>query len=158
MKKKFNWLILLIFGILLAGQSCQKDDNFHSIKSVEREIHNKVNDYRASKGLNTLVEQYLIFEEARKVSNKLANGTYTLGDPLIQDFVNELTQNLGGNSNGWISITSGIENADTIVNAMLDDAFAVNIIEKEYTQSGVGVSEGQDGIFYVCHILINIPN
>ncbi len=149
-------LMLAMFSFIIT--SCKKDDNFHSIKPIEREIHLKINDFRTGEGLSSLVEQFLVFEEARGVSNKLANGTYQNGDPKIQDVVNSFMQNLGGTSNGWISLVSNIENADSIVNAMISDPGTREIIKNEYTQSGVGVSQGDDGLFYVCHIFINIPD
>lgn len=157
MAKKFQISLVIAMILLMVAPSCKKDDSFHSIKTIEREIHLKINAYRNSQGLNELVEQFPMFEDAREISNKLANGTYNLGDPRIQDVVNQITQNWGGTSNGWVNLNYGLENSDSIVNAMLSDPASLAIIKMPYTQSGVGVSEGKDGQFYICHIFINIP-
>ena len=151
-------LILVVFTASVFISSCDKDDDFHSISTVERAIHIKVNEYRSTQGLSLLVEQFLAFEEARKISNKLANGTYQSSDPQIQSAVDDFSALLGGTSNGSIIMTYNIENADSIVNTMLDFPSIVEIIESEFTQSGVGVSKSTDGIYHICHLFVNIPN
>lgn len=158
--KKLNKisLILTIFTFSLALSSCNKDDDFHSISSVERAIHNKINEYRVSQGLDPLVEQFLYFEEARKISNNLANGTYVYGDPEIQTAIDNFSVLLGGTSNGHVIMTSNIENADSIVNAMLAVPSVVVLVTSEFTQSGVGVSKSETGIFHFCQVFVNIPN
>ena len=159
MKKYYKLLlILVVFTFSVIISSCKKDDDFHSISTIETEIHNKVNDYRSFQGLSTLVMQPLAFEEARKISDKLANGTYQSDDPQIQSAVENFASLLGGTNHGSIIMTSNIENADSIVNTMLDFPSIVEIIERDYTQSGVGVSESTDGIFHICHLFVNIPN
>ncbi|MCF8378839.1 MAG: hypothetical protein K9H49_04630 [Bacteroidales bacterium] len=159
MKKKYLIsLLLTIFILSFSLPSCKKDDNFHSISNVERAIHNKINEYRVSKGLNPLVEQFLYFEEARKISNKLADGTYEYGDPEIQSAIDDFSVLLGGTSNGHVIMTSNIENADSIVNAMLNVPSVVVLVESEFTQSGVGVSKSIEGLYHICHVFVNIPN
>lgn len=151
-------LILAISTASVFISSCDKDDDFHSISTVELAIHNKVNEYRSLQGLSKLVMQPLAFEEARKISDKLANGIYQSDDPQIQSDVNDFASLLAGTSNGFIIMTSNIENADSIVNAMLDFPSIVELIESEFTQSGVGVSKSTEGIYHICHLFVNIPD
>ena len=157
--KKFNfgYLVGFLFILSIVIASCDKDDDFHQISTIERAIHTKVNAYRSSKSLEPLVEQFLMFEEARKISNKMANGTYDLGDTRIGQDVTNYMSLLGGDSNGWITLASNIENADSIVNAMIAEPTTRSILEGSFTQSGVGVTLWSDGLYYVCHMFINIP-
>jgi len=157
--KKYNKisLILTIFSLSLALSSCNKDDDFHSISNVERAIYIKINEYRVSQNLNTLVDQFLYFEESRRISNKLANGTYQYDSPEIQTDIENFYSLLGGTTYGNIITTSNIENADSIVNAVLDVPSFVDLIKKEFTQYGVGVSKSADGIYHICQVFVNIP-
>ena len=157
MKNKIGTaLIVLVFGASIVITSCDKDDDFHSIAPLERSIHNRVNEYRISQDLSTLVEQFLMFEEARKISDKLAKGTYESGDPRIQEDINNFTVLLNGSSNGSIIMAVNTNIVDSIFDVMFNSPGGLDIIEGQFTQSGVGVSADADGIFHICHIFMNI--
>lgn len=147
---------MILFSLVLT--SCKKDEDFHQISNVERSIHNGINDFRQDQGLNRLVEQFLLFKDARDISDGLANGTYQPGSNEISARVQEISANLGGTGSGWINLVSSTNNPDSIVHTLLEDESTANIYKLSYTQSGVGVSEGSDGFFYICHVLINIPD
>lgn len=158
MNPKSTFSILFIFLTILFFSSCGSDSDFHSIREIEDEIHNKINSYRIEEGLSSISKNYLVFNEARTLSDRMSNGTYEITDPGLQQYLDNFTQNLGGNGNGLVTMISDIENADSIVNAMLGDSATAALIKKDFTLSGVGVSPGNDGLFYVCHMFINIPD
>lgn len=159
MKKRLFILLIALGGTLLLVPSCKDDDEgFHQISQIEREIYLKINDYRSSEELNSLVEQFLLFKEGRIISEKLASGEYILGDPDALKVIDDLTQNLGGTTNSLITLTSDINNADSIVNKLIGDPSASAVLVDEYTQCGIGLSTGSDQLHYIAVILINIPN
>ncbi len=156
-----SFMRIIATGLILCTLSlisCEKDEDFHQISNVERSIHNGINDFREDQGLNRLVEQFLLFKDARDISNGLANGTYQPGSDDISAKVQEISANLGGSGSGWITLVSSTNNPDSIVHTLLEDESTANIYKLTYTQSGVGMSEGSDGLFYICHVLINIPD
>jgi uncharacterized protein YkwD len=159
MKKKYIFVIsitLIIFFSLFP--SCKKDEGFHQISDIEREIYLKINNYRATQELNSLVEQFLLFKEGRVISEKMAADVYTAGDPEAQNDLDELTENLGGNSNSLIMLNSNIANADSIVNFLSSEPSAIVILRGSFTQCGVGFSTDTDNLHHIAILFMNIPN
>jgi len=158
MKKSYYHLCFALSALILLFSSCKKDEGFHQISQIEREIYLKINDYRSAQGLNSLVEQFLIFKEGRLISEKLAEGIYKPGDPAAQNDVDEITDNLGGTSNALLTFTSNIENADSIVSALSSEDSTAEILRGEFTQCGVGFSTNPYQVHHIAVMLINIPN
>ena len=148
----FVILTILVF-------SCKKDDGgFHQISALETQIHNRINDFREAKGLNRLVLQPIMFEEARVHSDRMAKGTIPVGGDGIEDRFDAIKNKIGGTTEGWVVLKSPYANADTIVKYMTSDTATAKIITKVYTQSGVGVSYDNEGAAYVAHLFLNIPD
>jgi len=158
MKRNLFALLLIVTISLVMIPSCKEDEGFHQISTIEREIYLKINQYRTENTLSTLVEQFLLFKEGRIISEKLAAGTYQLGDPDAQEDVNEISSNLGGNSNALLTLTSNVEDAEGIVNSLITDPSTSNVLKGIYTQCGVGFSKSSDGLYYIAIMLINIPD
>lgn len=159
MKKKLllalSIALIMIFSLF---PSCKEDEGYHQISEIEREIYLKINSYRTSAELNTLVEQFLLFKEGRIISEKMAADVYVAGDPKAQDDLDELTDNLGGNSNSLIMLNANIENADSIVNFLISEPSAVEILKGDFTQCGVGFSTDNENLHHVAILFMNIPN
>jgi uncharacterized protein YkwD len=159
MKKTYFFVFtisLIIISSLLP--SCKENEGFHQISDIEREIYLKINNYRASQGLSTLVEQFLLFKEGRVISEKMAADVYNAGDPEAQNDLDELTENLGGNSNSLIMLNSNIANADSIINFLSSEPSAIEILRGTFTQCGVGFSTDSDNLHHIAILLMNIPN
>lgn len=157
MKKKHCFVVIALAFLLIVIPSCKEDEGFHQISQIEREIYLKINTFRTSQGLGSLVEQFLIFKEGRIISEKMAAGTYAPGDPKAQEDLDEITDNLG-TANSLISLTSNLENADSIVNFLTTDPGSSEILKADFTQCGVGFSKGSDDLNYIAILLINIPD
>lgn len=146
-------LLLITFSVI----SCEKDDGgFHQISLIETAVHNKVNDYRQSKGLPKLVLQPIMFKEARIYSEKMAGGLIPADGSNISSVFSVVKDKIGGTTEGWIVFTTPYAVSDSIVNIMLGDPGLTGVIEQTYTQSGVGVVYKND-LAYVTHIFLNIP-
>ena len=155
-----NKSILLAVVFLFMAVSCKKDDDggFHQISAIETQIHNRINDFRESQGLNRLVLQPIMFGEARIHSDRMANGTIPVGGEGIDERFTAIKDKIGGTAQGWVVLKSPYANADTIVKYMTSDTSTVKIITQTYTQSGVGVSYDDKGDAYVTHLFLNIPD
>ncbi len=152
-------ILLLLMILFFLAPSCKKDDSsFHQISAIETRIHNLVNDYRVAHGLNKLVLQPLMFEEARVHSDRMANGTIAVGDDGIEDRFASIKNKIGGTTEGWVILETQVANADSIVKAMTSDTATARVISATYTQSGVGVSYDDNGNAYVTHLFLNIPD
>lgn len=148
--------VILVFTIV----SCKKDDDgsFHQISALETQVHNRINNFRESKGLNTLVLQPIMFEEARIHSDRMANGVIDDNGEGIDERFAAIKEKIGGTSQGWIILSGPYNNADSIVNHMISDTSVVKIITREYTQSGVGISYNDSGMAFITHLFLNIPD
>jgi hypothetical protein len=69
-----------------------------------------------------------------------------------------MTSNLGGNSGALPSLTSNVENADSIANYLKNELSLTSILKDEFTQCGVGIAAGSNDLHYIAIILINIPD
>jgi len=154
---KFSLCLYAILAIVLIS-SCEEDEGYHQVSSLERDIYLNINEYRSSNNLGTLVEQFLIFKESRVIAEELVAGTYGPADPQPQQIVEEMATNLGGDSGSVLLLTTGFNNADSIVNALTEDPSTVTLIKGEYNQCGVGVATDKDNINHVAIMLINIPD
>ena len=154
-----NKYLLMTVSLLFLAVSCKKDEGgFHQISAIETQIHNRINDFREAQGLNRLVLQPIMFQEARVHSDRMANGTIPVGGDGIDERFTSIKEKIGGTSQGWVVFRSSVANADTIVKYMTSDTSTVKIITKTYTQSGVGVSYDDKGDAYVTHLFLNIPD
>ncbi len=153
--KYLSFVVILVFIAI----SCKKDETgFHQISAIETQIHNRINDFRVSKGLNKLVLQPIMFAEARVHSDRMANGVIAVGGDGIEDQFTSIKDKIGGTTEGWVVLQSSYANADSIVKYMTSDTATADIITRTYTQSGVGVSYDDAGAAYVTHLFLNIPD
>jgi uncharacterized protein YkwD len=152
---KLTRFSILAFFIALICQTCKKDDDFYHISAYEENLHQSVNEYRKSQGLNELVLQPVMVIEAQANSVDWKNG----GDPSsgLQARFETVIEKLGGTSYG--AITSMVYNLppDSVVHYWSVDSIANDILLGEYTQSGPGVATGSDNKIYITHMFLNIP-
>jgi hypothetical protein len=158
--KNQSYLKLIFTGLLIfcLVYSCEKDDNFHQVSALENNVVEKVNEHRANEGLEPLVHQFLMDEEAHLLSKKMANGLIEVGGTEINEKLTEMTTNLGGNQSAWLAYTCAYANADSIFNVVYKHKPSLDLVEEQFTQLGVGVYAGSDNLSYVCLLFINIPD
>ena len=157
MKNRISFLFLLSIFIL-SIHSCGEEESFHQITPVEREVYLKINNYRTTNGLNSLVEQFLLFKEARMVAEKIAANDYELDDPAAEQDLDEMADNLGGTSHALITFPIEQEDSDLIMNYLKASIEYSELLLGEYTQCGVGISTDNEGNHYVVIMLVQIPD
>ncbi|MFW5820864.1 MAG: CAP domain-containing protein [Bacteroidota bacterium] len=157
MKNRISFLFFLA-SFILCMQSCGEEENFHQIAPVEREVYLKINQYRTTNGLNSLVEQFLLFKEARMVAEKIAANDYELNDPEAEQDLGELADNLGGTSHALLTFPIEEKDASLIMNYLKASAEYSELLLGEYTQCGVGISTDNEGKHYAVIMLVQIPD
>ena len=158
MKKKVNSFIIAATTLLFIMSGCGEDESFHQISRVEREVYLEINNYRTSNALSSLVEQFLLFKEARMVAEKIAANDYELNDTKAEQDLDELADNLGGTSHALISFSIGEKTADAITNHLKNSPEYSELLLGEYTQCGVGISTDPENNHYVVIMLVEIPD
>lgn len=160
MKKTFSLLVLLVFTLfLLSVPSCKEDEDFTHVSAFEKQIHDLVNAYRSTQGLNELVLQFVMVKEAQEHSADWAGGL--LGDDPTQGLTSRfltIIDKIGGTETDAILSVFGNVPADTIVNYWINQAEMREILEGNYTQSGPGVATDEDGLLYITHLFLNVPS
>lgn len=156
MIKKYFSISLIALVFIISG--CGEDESFHQVSQVEREVYLKINEFRSSNELESLVEQFLLFKEARMVSEKIAADDYDINDPEAEQDLNELADNLGGTSHALLSFPINEKNANTIINYLKNSPELSELLLGEYTQCGVGIATDPESNHYVVIMLVEIPD
>ena len=151
--------LMMIVTVFLAVPSCNEDEEFTHVSAFEKKLHDLVNEYRTSQGLNELVLQFVMVKEAQAHSTEWAAGN--LGEDPTQGLTDRfltIKDKIGGtNTNAILSVFGDVP-ADTIVNYWINDADMRTVLKGEYTQSGPGVARDNEGLVYVTHMFLNIPS
>lgn len=160
MRKTISILSLLMIALAFSTvPSCKDDEDFTHVSVYEQQIHDLVNEYRASQGLNELVLQFVMVKEAQEHSSDWASGT--LGNDPTQGLTDRfltIIDKIGGTNTDAILSVFGNVPADTIVNYWIHDPALKEVLEGEFTQSGPGIAQDDDGLIYVTHLFLNIPS
>ncbi len=152
-----NTFIIILF-ILFLAPGCGEEESFHQISQIEREVYLEINNYRTSQELNSLVEQFLLFKEARMVAEKIAANDYALDDPKADQDLNELADNLGGTSHKLLTFFIEEKTSGAIMNFLKNSPEYAESLVGEYTQCGVGISTDPENNHYVVIMLVEIPD
>jgi uncharacterized protein YkwD len=160
MKSSYT-LKILIFAVILMTtyHSCKKDDSFHQVAAIEKQIHDEINKYRSENELNSYVFQPLLFMEARAHSLKMKNGVIDPGFEGLDLVFNDLRTKLGGTDGGAIvELTEqSVSQAANIVNLFKETPSKDSLLLGAFNQAGVGYVTGTDDINYITVIFFTIP-
>lgn len=149
-------LLISISLIFILLHSCKKEDDFHVVSNLELQVHQKINDLRQANSQNTLVFQPLLFKPAREHSEKMAD-LKKITNAGLDKTMEDLASKLGANNAGYILDTNAYEVADSVINKIMEDKQARDVIYETYTQAGVAISAGADNIKYITILFMNIP-
>ncbi len=148
-------MMILLLGAIFP--SCEKNDEFTQVSAFENALHNEVNKYRQSQGLNELVLQFIMVKEAQAHAVGRANGSITEAD-VYSDMMTRwhtVEGKLGvPNVSNETFISSEImtSTAAEVVASWAADSIGKIILEGDYTQSGPGTGTTSDGRTYIMHM------
>jgi hypothetical protein len=150
-------LMLLVFLSVMAFNSCKKDEGFTQVTAFERGIHDAINKHRVDVGKDKMVLSFIMEDNAKNYSTKMANGTVPVGYEGIITELETLQSNLAATGRGvWVA-TCAYENVDSVMKVVLSNAEVKATIEGNFNQSAVGAVKDENGIFYITHLLLYIP-
>ena len=162
MKALKFYLALLVFVCILFTSCASDDDGIYFEKlnetkveysEIELEILDLVNDYRVSKGLESL-------EKMNFISSVAKSHTYYMAETgkVNHDNFSERHEKLVVNANAKIvgeNVGFGFNSAEGVVNAWLNSDSHRLIIEKpEYTHFGISTEKNTQGRNYFTQIFI----
>lgn len=158
MKTVFFLRISLFTTVLLfVLYSCKKDESYHQVTAIEKQIHENINNYRKGEGLNPLVFQPILFREARAHSLRILNGVIQPGYEGLDDVFDDLRSKLGGEDAGAIVQLTGFTNANDIVELFKESASMDSVLLGTFTQSGVGYVTDKSSVNYITVLFLDIP-
>ena len=103
MKTHRAYILILALSVIVI--SCEKNEEFTQVGVYEQQLHDEVNKYRASQGLNELVLQFVMVKEAQLHAIGRANGSITQENAVadINERWHTIESKLGVNnvSNEW---------------------------------------------------------
>jgi uncharacterized protein YkwD len=149
---------LIIFALSIIAVTCKKDDeDFTQVSAFEKALHDEVNNYRATQGLNQLTLQFIMVKEAQAHARGRANGTISAAD-VQSDMMtrwNTVGSKLGVpnvSNEAYISTQITTQTAAEVVAAWAADSVGKIILDGDYTQSGPGTGTTSDGRTYIMHM------
>jgi uncharacterized protein YkwD len=148
--------ISLIIIILIICISCKKDDDWYHISAYEENLHRYVNEFRASQGKSQLVLQPIMVVEAQGNSKDWRkSGDCSAG---LQERFENVIEKIGGTNYGVITSIAYNLTPDSVVNTWIADSTCRAILLNDYTQSGPGISKGDNNAIYITHMFLFIPD
>src|SRR6185437_4220045 len=113
-----NGLFLMVVTLGLfqhtyANQTPQTD------QQIEQAVLNKINKYRQSRGLATLIMNQAIVQEARKHSRNMAYHRVSFGHQHFMQRFRSLRSTIKNTSSGAENVAYNYKNADEVVNGWL---------------------------------------
>jgi uncharacterized protein YkwD len=120
--------------------------------AIETEILDQVNRHRQSKGLNALVMQTAISEEAANHSRNMANRKTPFGHDGFDGRVKKISQKITGLKAWAENVAFGQLDAKGVVTNWLKSPGHRKNIEGKYTMTGIGVVKAGDGTLFFTQI------
>ncbi len=155
--KNVNISRILIAVFLLLGtlNACKEDEGFTQVSAFERGINNALNDYRASLGKPPMVMQFLLMNDAKAYSVKMANETVPFGyEGVMAELENQKILLAADSSAAWVAYCE-YEVPDSVMSNVLKDPETRAKIEGYFNQSAVGAEKDANGNFYITGLLLH---
>jgi hypothetical protein len=155
--KKLN--IIKILGIvavsLLFINACKKDESYTQVTAFERGINNTLNDYRATIGKAEMKLQFLLMNDAKAYSQKMADETVPFGiEGITAELENQKVLLAADSSAAWVAYCE-YEDPDSVLSVVLKDPVAKAKIEGYFNQSAVGTAKDVNGNWYITGLMLH---
>jgi uncharacterized protein YkwD len=127
------------------------------LQDIEQEIVKEINEYRATKGLPPLKWNPEIAQQARRHSQNMASQRVPFGHQGFQQRVEILRSEFPyrGSAAENVAFNSGYRNpAKQAVEGWLKSPGHRKNIEGQYTFTGIGVSRGSNGEYYLTQLFV----
>ncbi len=148
----------LLLIILLFSSSCKELFKDKPVTEIEQSLHQLVNAYRSSQGLNQLTWDETIARECRNHSQTMANDATLFSHDGFETRVENIGKIFEVNSAGEnIAFNQGYEDpAQIAFDTWLKSANHRQNIEGDFVLTGIGVKKNSDDIYYFTQIFIKL--
>ncbi len=155
--KKVNLIkaTVMIFLMMFSAGACKEDEGFTQVTQFERNIHNALNDYRATLGKPQMVLQFLLMDDAQLYSAKMANESEAFGiEGVMDDLETQKVLLAADSSAAWVAYCE-YENPDSVMSLVLSNPDTKAKIEGYFNQSAVGTAKDALGNYYITGLLLH---
>ena len=122
----------------------------HSTWSVERDLFERVNAYRVSKGLSSLAWSDIIAKQARRHSREMASGAAPRGHGGFEERIAAIRKRL--RVSAWGENVVGERSVEDAFRRLLDSPTHRKNLEREFDLTGVGAATDARGLLYLTQI------
>ncbi|MCB8994101.1 MAG: hypothetical protein H6538_00665 [Bacteroidales bacterium] len=156
MKKSFlHKPLIILLSVLFIANACKKDESYTQVSEFERGIHNALNDYRASLGKDPMVLQFLLMNDAKTFSAKMANETEAFStDWFMPELENQKVLLAADSSAAWVAYCE-YEEPDSVMSIVLNNPDIRTKIEGYFNQNAVGTAKDINGNYYITGLMLH---
>ena len=119
---------------------------------AERDLFERINVYRTSKGLQALGWSDVIAEQARRHSQEMASGDVARGHAGFDARLAAIRKRI--RITAWAENVVGDRGVEDAVQRLLDSRTHRVNIEGDFDLTGVGAATGSDGLLYLTQIFV----
>jgi len=155
--KVYFKVLLFSFIVGLIVYSCKKDEGFHQVTVIEKQLHQEINNYRKDSSLDALFFLPILFREARAHSLRMVNGVISPGYEGLDVVFDDLRAKLGSGDAGAIVELTFSTNAKNIVELFKENSSKDSVLLGKFTHAGVGFATDKSNINYITVLFLDIP-
>lgn len=153
--KILNSVILIVACQLSNAQSIS---NHANDDQIQKQVLHYINQYRLSKGLNTLQMNSFMVEEARKHSMEMAKHRMSFGHQGFLKRVSRLRSKIKNTAGAAENIAYNYKDAKTVVEQWILSSGHKRNIVGHYNLTGVGIARDPQGKIYFTQIFLQAAN
>ena len=149
------WLWVLIH---LASPAVAADA---ALVTLEREVHDLVNNHRQAMGLRPLAYNEEIARQARRHSQAMASGRGDVDHHGVEERRAALLRSIGFSAfaeNVAANNSTGSRTAEAAVQGWLKSPEHQRNLEGNFTLTGIGVARSATGVYFFTHIFLTSPD
>jgi hypothetical protein len=156
MKKLYILKVIFIGALILLNvNACKDDESFTQVTAFEKGINDAVNDYRVTIGKAKMNLQFLLMDDAKTYSLKMANESVPFGfEGVMADIENQKVLLGADSSAAWVAYCE-YENPDSVLSIVLKDPESKRKIEGYFNQSAVGTAKDVNGNWYITGLMLH---
>lgn len=149
-------LFFILFAVTFSSSmrlGFSQSQSEESIKELEKQVLNLVNEYRSTKGLPALAFNENIYVEAKKHSQNMAEGKTPFSHDGFDGRWDRLIKSVGGSFMAE-NVAMGQETAQEALDSWLSSKGHRENIEGKFNLTAIGIAQGADGDLYFTQIFL----
>lgn len=124
-----------------------------TLNELEKEVFTRINDYRISKGLNTLASDERLVEQARIHSRNMGRGAVAFGHQGFQERIKATAIPYKSAAEN-VAYTKQSDPASAVVEGWIASEGHRRNIEGRFDLTGIGVIRNEEGFYYFTQLFL----